>query len=558
MFLYFANMSDSLIQDFWKWGDPAKSFHLDEYPRLKVFLEERFQAKLKDDFKAPDLLSTLPESKFQVSDFEKNFPDLKSNRFSNSKADRLKFGFGKSYHDIVRIFKGQLPPLGDFVLYPESEQEILYILKQASAHQIRIIPFSGGSNVTGAFELASIPQTTCYLNLQRMKKLVEIDAVSCTATFETGIFGPELEKILNQKGFTLGHFPQSFEYSTLGGWLATRSGGQESGQYGKIEDIVLGIHAATPVGLFTHHDFPHHASGIDTFRLFIGSEGTLGVITQAKVRIHPLPKSYQWIVSIFKTYEDGIAAVRALIQSGIHPGIVRLSDPLETSLFSKMRNEQPTGFKKLITDFVKKRIAAKGYGQPAILMLRFAYRQDADVHHLKTARQILKKQHAYLLPASTAGNWAEHRFSLPYLRDTLIEHRVLIDTFETVTYWKDVASLYQKVKASLNGSGFYEKGGLLFCHISHVYETGACQYFTMIAPQEKGNEPAQWQTLKTLVTDALVEHGAAISHHHGIGKDHRKWYLQQTTESEKRLLSAVKKHLDPNGIMNPEKLFDGA
>ncbi len=539
---------------FWKWGNPLKSFHLNDFPKLKLFLEGRWNQNLKDDFKAPDLAPLISESSFTVDDFKRIFPDLKAGQFSISKESRIKYGFGKSYHDIIRIFTGKIPPLPDFVLFPETEKDVVHVLHQSGQHKINIIPFSGGSNVTGAFELNGKTKS-CVVNLQRMKQLIHIDETSHTATFETGIFGPELEIILNAKGFTLGHFPQSFEYSTLGGWLATRSGGQESGQYGKIEDIVLGVRAITPDGIIDTKDFPRHASGIDTFRLFIGSEGTLGIITQAKLKIHKLPKEYQWKVALFKTFDEGINAVRKLIQSGIHPGIMRLSDPLETKLFSTMRNTETRGLKKLIGSFIKSRLAGKGFTEPAILMMRFAIRNSSDYHIAKTSADILKSHNAYMLPASMAGNWEEHRFTLPYLRDTLIEHRAMIDTFETIAYWKDAPVLYSSVKESLKKSDFYDKGGLLFCHLSHIYESGACLYFTMIAPMEAGNEEQQWLNYKTLVTDAIINSGGAVSHHHGVGKDHQQWYLQTISEGEKQLLLALKKHLDPNDIMNPGKLF---
>lgn len=547
---------DSSRNNFWKWGNPSQSFHLNDYPKFKAFLEQRWQRPLSDNFTPPDVSAQLSPSRCSVSDFVTLFPQLNTSQFSNAAEARLKYSFGKSYHDIIRIFSGNLPAVADFVLFPESEADLLHVLQQAGNHGIAIIPFSGGSNVTGAFDGQGNHALQCRLNLQRMNKMIALDAQSHTATFEAGIFGPALEKKLNENGFTLGHFPQSFEYSTLGGWLATRSGGQESGQYGKIEDMALNIRAVTPAGVFSAVDFPRHAAGIDAFRLFIGSEGTLGVISQAKVRIHKLPGSYRWVTGLFKTFEEGMAAVASMVQAGIHPGIMRLSDALETQLFSTMRNTEPGALKKLAGDFIKSRLKSKGFTAPCILMMRFAIKNKADACLPPAAEKALRTSGGYLLPASTAGNWEEHRFTLPYLRDTLIEHRIMIDTFETIAYWKDTASLYAAVKKSLQQTNFYEAGGLLFCHVSHVYETGACLYFSMIAPMEKGNETAQWLRYKNAVTDALTRAGGAVSHHHGIGNDHRKWYLQSVSEQEKELLKAVKRHLDPRGIMNPGKLFD--
>lgn len=546
------------MQDFWRWGDPSKAIHLSHFPKFKSFLQQQWNCELKDDFTVPDLEQSVSESSFSESDFSAAFPQLRAQQFSNCKPDRIKYGFGKSYHDLIRIFSGKIPAVPDFVLFPENENDVAHILERAGRQKIKIMPFSGGSNVTCAFELPVADAITCCVNMQRMKQLISIDEISHTAVFEAGIFGPELEKILNGKGFTLGHFPQSFEYSTLGGWLATRSGGQESGQYGKIEDMALGVKVATPAGFITTTDFPRHASGVDTFRLFIGSEGTLGIITSAKIKIHRLTENHEWIVALFRTFEEGTAAVQGLLQRGIHPGIARLSDALETKLFSTMRTVETTGIKKLIGSFIKSRIAGKGFTEPCILMFRFALKHPGDNASVRFSEDFLRAKNAYLLPASTAGNWAEHRFSLPYLRDTLIQHRVMIDTFETIAYWKNINTLYAAVKKSLSGSDFYQKGGLLFCHMSHVYETGACLYFTMIAPMERGNEEGQWLIYKKAVTDALVQAGGAVSHHHGVGKDHQQWYLQTTAAGEKQLLAAIKKHLDPENIMNPGKLFDNA
>ncbi|MCH8318707.1 MAG: FAD-binding oxidoreductase, partial [Bacteroidetes bacterium] len=460
-------------------------------------------------------------------------------------------------HDIIRIFTADEVRAPDFVLFPESQDDVVHILQQAGKHQIKIITFSGGSNVTGAIDIDYKDGLTCSLNMQRMNRLIDIDTKSFTATFEAGIFGPQLEKILNEKGFTLGHFPQSFEFSALGGWLATRSAGQESGLYGKIEDMVLGITAVTPRGTFEHTDYPKHASGIDIYPLFIGSEGTLGVIVQAKMRIHRKPQKYRWVIALFKEFESGATALRTMIQSGIHPALARLSDPEETKMLSLFSNIEKKGVQKMIGGLMKSYLVSKGFQKPCILMMRFAVENESDFTATKIAAQIAKAHQAKLLPASISGSWEKTRFDLPYLRDTLIEHRILIDTFETVTYWKDLLSLYHHVKNTLDKeSDYFEKGGLLLCHISHIYKTGASLYFTMMAPQEKDNELNQWSGLKEIVSNAITGHGGAISHHHGIGRDHRVWYLEKLSTEERKLLQAIKQHLDPKGILNPGKLFD--
>ncbi|MFA5299323.1 MAG: FAD-binding oxidoreductase [Lutibacter sp.] len=543
-------------QTWWKWGDPDKSFHLNSYPKLRNFLEHTWNKKLIDDFRPTFIFEKIAKETFSVNQFKDIFPNLKLNQFSNTKNERLKFALGKSYFDVIRVFTDDVVSAPDFVLSPNTEGEVYYILQQCEIHGISVITFSGGSNVTGAFNHKK-QGVTCTLNLRKLNRLLEIDTVSNTATFEAGIMGPELEKLLNEKGFTLGHFPQSFEYSALGGWIATRSAGQESGLYGKIEDMVLGLTVVAPRGIITNEDYPKHASGIDIHPLFMGSEGTLGVITKAKVKISTIPKKYKWIVAIFKDFNMGTKAVQELVQAGVHPAICRLSDPMETKMLSFFSRSENTGIKKIIQDFYKKRLKSQGFGEPSILMLRFAIKNEADEAIVKMAKKIIKTFDSKLLPSNISADWESNRFSLPYLRDTLIEHRVLIDTFETVAYWKNLTPLYNSVSVALKAtSNFFDKGGILFCHISHSYETGASLYFTIIAPQELDNEVAQWKKIKSVVSEAIITNNGAISHHHGVGKDHKKWYLQKLGIESRLLLQAIKAHLDPKDILNPGSLFD--
>jgi alkyldihydroxyacetonephosphate synthase len=550
-------------QTWWKWGDPEKSFHLNDFPKLRKFIEEKWNRKLVEDYHPDFVFKKIKEESFSIDEFKAIFPKLKPEQFCNSKNERLKFALGKSYYDVIRVFTNSVISAPDFILSPETEEEVIYILHQCEIHKISVVTFSGGTNVTGAFDKCASEDKegniTCTLNLRRLNKLIEIDTISNTATFEAGITGPELEYILNEKEFTLGHFPQSFEYSTLGGWIATRSAGQESGLYGKIEDMILGLTVITPRGVISHEDYPKHASGIDIHPLFIGSEGALGVITKAKVKISRKPEQYKWLVSIFKDFETGSMAVQEMVQSGIHPAICRLSDPMETKMLSFFSHSEKTGIKKIIQDLYKRQLAAKGFDKPSIMMMRFAIKNESTDAEMKIAKKIIRTYEGKLLPADISSGWEKRRFSLPYLRDTLIEHRVLIDTFETVTYWKNLTNLYNSVGEALRSSSdFYEKGGLLFCHISHTYETGASLYFTMIAPQELNKEIEQWKELKNVVSDAIINNNGAISHHHGIGKDHRKWYLQKLGKEARTLLQAVKAQLDPKGILNPGNLFDGA
>jgi len=543
--------------NWWRWGNPKEAQDLQDYPKLVTFLEDLWKVKLNNDFQIPTNFS-VPETAFSKADFSQTFPKLKESQFSNTDADRLKYAIARSYHDIIKVFKDAIQTYPDFVLFPESEEDVRQILDICNTKNIKLITYSGGSNVTGATDRDAQHSRVAVLNMTRMKSLIDLDENSLTATFQTGIYGPELEQILNKKGYTLGHFPQSFEFSTLGGWIATRSAGQESGLYGKIEDMVLGLKAYCPNGTIEHQDFPKHASGIDFHSLFVGSEGTLGVITSAKMKIAKLPASYEWVVSIFKDFKSGSTAIQKMVQGGIHVSIVRLSDADETQMLSKMSNTKKTFVKMQLEKWVKSMLKRKGYTHPCILMMRFAIKHPSDKGQMNTAKSICKKNGGKMMPANVSATWEEKRFALPYLRDTMVEHRIMIDTFETVTYWGNLDHLYTGVRKALEEkSDYFDKNGLLFCHISHAYETGASLYFSMIARQDKNQELEQWQRNKNIVSDAITKLGGAISHHHGVGADHQQWYLQKLSPNAQNLLLAIKKELDPNNILNPGKLFDG-
>lgn len=546
--------------DHWRWGDPERSVSLADFPELRAFLEARWETSLDPDFEPPDGTRHLPETRLSEDDVRDTFPDLQPRQCSTADDDRLAHALGKSYHDLIRLFTGTPVPAPDVVVYPDSVEDLRHIVERASGREIELITFSGGSSVTGALEVEDgADRPTASLDMRRLDEPVALDERSHTATFQAGIAGPDLESHLREHGLTLGHFPQSFEHSTLGGWLATRSAGQESGAYGKIEDMVLGMKVVTPAGLIETTGYPRHASGVDTYPLFLGSEGTLGVIAEATLRVRRRPDEYQWLAALFEAFEAGIEGVRHVLQSGLRPGIVRLSDPMETRFLSTVSDGERTGLSRLVRAVTKRYLRWRGFTEPCLLVLGQPVLSDADRATMRAAKSVLERHGARFVPTASASTWEEQRFALPYLRDSLLEHRLLIDTFETVAHWDDAADLYRHVFRALDEeSDYFEAGGLLFCHLSHVYETGTSLYFTLLAPQERGHEVEQWRELKRIATEAVVERGGAVSHHHGVGKDHREWYRRGLSDEERALLGAIKGHLDPAGVLNPGKLFDDA
>ncbi len=548
-------------RNWWKWGDPNEIKHINDYPKLKDMVEERWKMRLREDFFPPKTfeLPTISEKKKNL--IKDIFASLHPKKISFNEDDRLAVSLGKSYYDVIRIFNGGGFVSPDMVITPNTHEEIQYVLSQASENNIYIIPFGGGTNVVGALSLDNLAgkgEAICTIDLRKYKKLIQLDEEHLTATFETGILGPELEKILNAKGYTLGHFPQSFEYSTLGGWIVTRGAGQESTYYGKMEDLIERIKVATPIGTLESNTFSHDASGINVLPFFVGSEGTLGIVTEATVKIKKLPKNYRWIVALFPNFQQGSKYLKELSQSGVKPSVVRLSDANETSLFSKMAtsHDQPGLLSDLKKEAQKFILQWKNLTEPCVCIMRFPQGEFSVSSQIIFAKDLIGKYDGMVAPNTIGDKWAESRFKLPYLRDTLVEHSIYIDTMETLVQWKDVQKLHQALTKELNKFPAFNKNkGIFIAHISHIYPNAACMYFTLITPMLKGREIEQWQELKELVTNIIVQYNGSVSHHHSVGADHQKWYKLFTDALTLDILKSIKNKLDPKGIMNPGKLF---
>ncbi len=548
-------------RDWWKWGDPKEVKHINDYPKLKEMVEERWKTHLREDFFPPKKFNLPILSEKKKDSIKDVFASLSPKKISFSEEDRLFVSLGKSYYDVIRIFNGGGFISPDVVLTPTTHEEIQYILTQASENNVQIIPFGGGTNVVGALSLDNLAGQTdikCTVDLRKFKRLLHIDEQHLQATFEAGILGPELEKILNDKGYTLGHFPQSFEYSTLGGWIVTRGAGQESTYYGKIEDLTEHIKVATPVGTLESNPFTHDASGINVLPFFVGSEGTLGIVTEVTVKIRKLPKNYRWLVALFPTFQQGTNYMKEIAQAGIKPSVVRLSDANETNLFSKMSSseEQPGLLNDIKKEAQKLVLQFKNLTEPCVLMMRFPQGDFSVSSQILFAKELVGKYKGMVAPSSIGDKWADNRFKLPYLRDTLVEHSIYIDTMETLVHWKDIPKLHQALTKELNKStAFNKQKGIFLAHISHIYPNAACIYFTLITPILRGREIEQWQEIKDLVTNTIMQNNGSVSHHHSVGADHQKWYKKYSDNLALEVLHAVKQKLDPKGIMNPGKLY---
>jgi alkyldihydroxyacetonephosphate synthase len=502
----------------------------------------------------------LPPSRLPADAFEKFAAILGAERVMADPYERAFHALGKSYHDLVRLRAGDLSTAPDAVLYPRSGEEVLAVLHAASERGIAVVPYGGGTSVVGGVTAAKgAAPAVVTLDLTALDRIVEIDPVSLTATVEAGIYGPALEKALAAKGFTLGHYPQSFEFSTLGGWIAHRGAGQSSHGYGRSENWLVGAKLATPRGMLSVGGFPSSAAGPQLTDLALGSEGAFGAVTEATVRIRPLPAASDYRGYLFRDFETGTAAIREAAQGGLPVTMLRLSDPAETRFY---RAFGAVGEKRGLFDRIAQLVLdSRGFDDKACAMIAGFEGTAAEVEAGRRAFDKIAKRHrAMALGEGQGRRWKDGRFHGPYLRDPMMDRGAGVDTLETATRWSNIDKLYVAVREALEKAvreNAPREGahGVVQCHISHAYPDGASLYYTYIFPRDLEREVEQWRAIKAAASDAIAANGGTISHHHGVGEDHLPWIAGEKGPLGIDVLRAVKMALDPNGVMNPGKLL---
>ncbi|RLC89541.1 MAG: FAD-binding oxidoreductase [Chloroflexi bacterium] len=548
----------------WGWGTLDQDYSLEGRPAFWPTLQKWLE--LPDEAIEHE---TLPVSLEEISlrPPRLDAPMLSSLRrllgeetVRTDKRARVEHAYGKSYRDLIRVRAGHIPNPPDAVVYPADEGQIVALLAWAADRGVAIIPFGGGSSVLGGVEPEPGDRPTITLDLARLDHVLAVDPVSRTARIQAGATGPEVEAQLNAQGFTLGHFPQSFEFSTLGGWIATRSAGQNSIGYGKIEDMPQAVRGVTPVGIIETKNTPATAAGPSLLQLLIGSEGTYGVITEATMRIHPLPAVQDYRGILFHNLEDGVAAFRALMQNpDLHPAIVRLSDAPETAAYAVMGHEHH-GLRRLADDLLGWYLKIRGYDLitgSTLMLLGFDGDAEWVTRQWDLALEICGDHRGLSLGRAVGRSWIRDRYAQPYLRDTLLGHGVMVDTLETATTWSNLMHLYRAMVSAMKGAIAATGGGpgYVMTHISHAYEHGASLYSTFLSRQTPDPDPlakqAQWQAVKQATTDAILAAGGTLTHHHGIGRDHAPWLKEEIGPVGMKVLRTVKQTFDPTGIMNP-------
>jgi alkyldihydroxyacetonephosphate synthase len=494
------------------------------------------------DASLEDVVAALPASRLKPHSLLSFEPE-----------SRVRHARGQSFPDWLALRSGRLPVVPDAVAFPQDAEQVRELMRLARSWNARLIPFGGGTSVVGHVNPMAGDSPVVTVDLRKQSRLQNLAPGSQLATFGAGILGPDIEAHLRAAGFTLGHFPQSFEFSTLGGWIATRSSGQQSLGFGRIERLFAGGRLVSPAGTLDLPLFPASAAGPDLKEAVLGSEGRLGILTEATVRVTPLPEREEFPSVFFGSFEEGLAAACALAQSRLPISMIRLATPTETE--TTLTLARPSRSLDLFERYLALRGAAEG---KSLLILGLSGSRRLVRFTRSEVFGIVRRYGGIAGPGALGRHWQKNRFLGPYLRNALWERGYGVDTFETAADWSRVPLLLPAIEGSLRGAlvSFGERTHA-FTHLSHVYPTGSSVYTTVIFRLAKDPDETQerWRALKGGVCEAIVRHGGTISHQHGVGLDHRAYLAAEKGELGLRAIGDLCRTFDPNGLMNPGKLI---
>lgn len=545
-------MSRRLSHWGWGWADRFPDLETRQMFAQQVQLLGGFETMPEIQEPVPLEDATLPEPRVEVTD------ERLTGIASTSTFDRASRCYGRAYRDIVRGFSGDFSAAPDVVLKPVDEAQVQIAVEWAVANDVALVPYGGGTSVVGGVEVEPAARElysgVACLDLRGLDRVLEVDALSMCARIQAGATGPRLEEQLREHGLTLRFYPQSFELATLGGWIATRAAGHFATLITHIDDLVQSTRMLTPRGVFESRQLPASGAGPSPDRLVLGSEGTLGVITEAWMRLRPRPSWRASAAVRFRGWDDIMAAARTIAQSGLHPSNCRVLDKRE-ALINRVATD---GTHVLLLGFESADHPLTALMERA-LEIALDHRGECSDGPSYTSRPTEKdpprERQGSVVGDGTSQRWRQAFLDAPYLVNSMVSLGVIADTFETATTWRGFPALHEDVISSVRRA--MQRvcgGGMITCRITHMYADGCAPYFTFIAPAKRGEELTQWAEIKQAAADALMKHGGTITHHHAVGRMHRPWYEQQRPEPFGEVLDAVKATLDPTGVLNPGAL----
>ena len=555
-------------QKWWGWGyDGVPEFRYDNKPKFAPFVLDRIGLDLRTaQVERPAPLAELgvPATRASDADLAALRAIIGDEYVVLDDEVRIVHWAGRSVRDLIRTRQGEFARVPDAVAYPGSEAEVEALLRAAYEHDWVVIPFGGGTSISGSLHAeAGEDRTVVTVDLGRLNRVLEVDEHSGLARVEAGILGPDLEAALGARGLTMGHLPDSFTYSTLGGWVATRSSGMQSDKYGDIADIVRGLHLVRPTGTVVLRDLPSTSTGPSVREMVLGSEGRLGIITQVTIQVHRVAEHREVIAYLFPTWDAALLAMHEVARSEASPVFTRISDADETafSLSTVKAPSSPAGKAKAFAqDRLFDVLRMRGWDLDAMCISYACFEGSKNQNLLdkKAVRDIVARHGGASLGSGPGALYDQKKFDTPYIRDFLLDRRTVGDVSETAAPWSKLAEVHRAAKQAAH-EAFARVGttGFVFCHMSHSYHAGACLYFTFaFVHGEDSYALEQYDTVKRAIQQSFMDTGATLSHHHGVGTEHKPWMEQDVSPAGVDLLRGLFASADPKGLLNPAKVID--
>jgi alkyldihydroxyacetonephosphate synthase len=546
----------------WGWGVEGVSFHHEDKPAFRPFLIKIIDLDVNTPPVSPMSLDDLPIPAPLISDqlLAELTDAVGADNIVQDDLDRIVHTYGKSARDLLRIRAGDIPRVPDVVVYPGDEAEVQLIVDRAVAADAVIIPYGGGTSFSGSL---SVPEDetrlVISLDLGRLNQVIDIDEESGLARVQAGVQGPDLEEQLGARGWTLGHFPDSFTHSTLGGWVATRSSGMQSDKYGDISDIARGMRVVMPGKVLQVRPIPATSTGPSVREMVLGSEGRLGVITEVTVQVHRIPEVRLILGYLFPSWEAGLAAMQDISTSDAHPSITRVSDARETAFsFATRKKRSRISISSLISKGLMKVLERRGWKLDEVCLSFIGY--EGGKAHVARQKAIVKDivgRHGGIVVGKGPGElYDQKKFDTPYIRDFLLDRGAIGDVSDTAAPWSKLMPLYTNVVAAAERA-FAQVGvtGWIMCHLSHSYYSGACLYFTFGFKHDGVDPLGQYERVKNAIQQAFVDSAGTLSHHHAVGTEHAAWLEQDISAPGVHMIDGLFTAMDPGRNFNPGKII---